>query len=68
MGKAKIGVIGAGWWATEHHIPNLKKRKDVELTSVCKLEADQLEFVKNKFKSETKRHHFHIYYASSFGD
>ena len=49
MSKAKIGVIGAGWWATEFHIPNLKKRDDVELVSVCKLEEDQLNFVKEKF-------------------
>ena len=49
MSKAKIGVIGAGWWATEFHIPNLIKRDDVELVSVCKLEKDQLDFVKNKF-------------------
>ena len=49
MSKAKIGVIGAGWWATEFHIPDLKKRDDVELVSVCKLEQDQLDFVKNKF-------------------
>ena len=49
MIKAKIGVIGAGWWATEYHIPNLKKRDDVDLVSVCKLEQDQLDFVKNKF-------------------
>ena len=49
MSKTKIGVIGAGWWAIEFHIPNLKKRKDVELISVCKLEEDQLKFVKNKF-------------------
>ena len=49
MSKAKIGVIGAGWWATEYHIPNLKKRDDVDLVSVCKLEQDQLDFVKNKF-------------------
>ena len=38
MNKARIGVIGAGWWATEYHIPNLKQRDDVELVSVCKLE------------------------------
>ena len=50
MSKAKIGVIGAGWWATEYHIPHLKKRDDVELVSVCKLEEDQLDFVKNKFE------------------
>ena len=29
MKKAKIGVIGAGWWATEFHIPHLKERDDV---------------------------------------
>jgi len=52
MIKAKIGVIGAGWWATEYHIPHLKKRDDVELVSVCKLEQDQLDFVKNKFGFE----------------
>ena len=46
MNKARIGVIGAGWWATEYHIQNLKKREDVELVSVCKLEEDQLNFVK----------------------
>ena len=49
MKKAKIGVIGAGWWATEFHIPHLKERDDVELTSVCKLEEDELKFVKEKF-------------------
>ena len=49
MNKARIGVIGAGWWATEYHIPNLKKREDVELVSVCKLEEDQLNFVKNSY-------------------
>ena len=49
MSKAKIGVIGAGWWATEYHIPHLLERNDVELTSVCKLEEDELNFVKDKF-------------------
>ena len=28
MKKAKIGVIGAGWWATEFHIPHLKERDE----------------------------------------
>ena len=49
MKKAKIGVIGAGWWATEFHIPHLKEKDDVELTSVCKIEEDELKFVKEKF-------------------
>ena len=59
MNKAKIGVIGAGWWATEYHIPNLKKRDDVELVSVCKLEEDQLNFVKNKFNFQHASTDFH---------
>ena len=42
MEKVKIGIIGAGWWATEYHIPNLLRRDDVELTSVCKIETDEL--------------------------
>ena len=33
MNKVKIGVIGAGWWATENHIPHLAERDEVELTS-----------------------------------
>jgi predicted dehydrogenase len=49
MNKAKIGVIGAGWWATEFHIPHLKQREDVELVSVCKIEEEELKFVKEKF-------------------
>ena len=24
MAKARMGVIGAGWWATQFHIPSLK--------------------------------------------
>ena len=50
MSRVRIGVIGAGWWATENHIPHLAERKEVELTSVCKLEEDQLKFVKEKFE------------------
>ena len=59
MNKARIGVIGAGWWATEYHIPNLKKREDVELVSVCKLEEDQLNFVKEKFNFQHASTDFH---------
>ena len=28
MNKVKIGVIGAGWWATENHIPHLAERDE----------------------------------------
>ena len=28
--KAKIGLIGAGWWATANHLPVLEKRDDIQ--------------------------------------
>src|SRR5437667_11563887 len=35
--KARIGFIGAGWWATTNHMPLLAARRDVEMVSVCGL-------------------------------
>lgn len=34
MKKVKIGVIGAGWWATSAHIPAVKSHPDAELFAV----------------------------------
>jgi predicted dehydrogenase len=47
--KSKIGLIGAGWWATANHLPVLVERDDIELASVCRLGADELQEVKTKF-------------------
>ena len=47
--KAKIGVIGAGWWAAANHIPALKAREDVELAAVCRLGDEELKALKEKF-------------------
>lgn len=49
MSKVKIGVIGAGWWATANHIPELMKRDDVELVAVCRLGVELLEMIKTDF-------------------
>ncbi len=47
--KSKIGLIGAGWWATANHLPVLVERDDIELASVCRLGADELQQVKTRF-------------------
>ena len=47
--KARIGFIGAGWWATANHMPVLAARDDVELTAVCRLGADELQQVRQQF-------------------
>jgi len=33
--KARIGIIGTGWWATYTHIPALLARSDVDLVALA---------------------------------
>jgi predicted dehydrogenase len=49
MSRTRIGVIGAGWWATESHIPVLQAMPDVEVTCICGLEPEHLQKVQDKF-------------------
>lgn len=46
---ARLGFIGAGWWATSNHMPLLAERNDVEMVGVCRLGAGELQQVKNRF-------------------
>jgi predicted dehydrogenase len=50
--RARIGFIGAGWWATSAQIPFYAARDDVELVAVCRLGASELELVKRQFGFE----------------
>ena len=47
--KVRIGVIGAGWWATAVYIPRLARRPDVELAAVTRRSPAELEQVREKF-------------------
>jgi predicted dehydrogenase len=47
--RARIGVIGAGWWVTENHIPLLEGRSDIELAAVCRRSPEELRRVKDRF-------------------
>ena len=49
MSRVRIGVIGAGWWATTCHLPAFAKRNDVQLVAVCRLGAELLQGIKEKF-------------------
>jgi len=50
MSKVKLGLVGAGWWATHNHLPILQTMVDqVELEAVCRLGAEQLEAVRERF-------------------
>ncbi len=47
--KARLGFIGAGWWATTNHMPLLAARRDVEMVSVCGLDPAVLERCRRDF-------------------
>jgi predicted dehydrogenase len=47
--KARLGFIGAGWWATANYMPLLAARADVELAAVCRLGAAELRRVQEHF-------------------
>jgi predicted dehydrogenase len=49
MKKARLGFIGAGWWATANHMPLLAQRDDVELVAVCRLGKDELKQLQDRF-------------------
>lgn len=52
MTTARIGVIGAGWWAAANHIPELKKNPDCEIVAVNRLGAAELAEVQRTFGIE----------------
>ncbi|MGA2794772.1 MAG: Gfo/Idh/MocA family oxidoreductase [Roseiarcus sp.] len=47
--RTRIGVIGAGFWATANTLPVLKRRTDVELVGVSRLGASELQRVQESF-------------------
>lgn len=49
MRKARIAVLGAGWWASLVYIPELLKRPDVDLVAVSRLGAAELARVQSEF-------------------
>ena len=42
MRKARIGVIGAGWWATQEHIPSLRTYEKADLVGIADPNAEKL--------------------------
>jgi predicted dehydrogenase len=41
--KARIAVIGTGWWATDYHLPGLKANPDAEVVAICDTDPVRLE-------------------------
>lgn len=39
--RARIAVVGSGWWATANHLPALSARADVDVAALCDLDASK---------------------------
>jgi predicted dehydrogenase len=50
MKQVKVGIIGAGWWAAENHIPVLQSRPDVRVVAACRLGKSELSRLQDRFK------------------
>lgn len=57
--KARIAVIGAGWWAAQNHIPVLKAHPDVTLTGICSIDRDSLRKVQTAYDIPFATEDFH---------
>ena len=49
MNKVRVGVIGAGWWATSAHIPAIKLHPQAELAAVQSRERAKAERIASDF-------------------
>lgn len=49
MTRTRIGFIGAGWWATQNHIPAAIRTGKAELAAVCRLGQSELARVRDAF-------------------
>ena len=54
MRKARIGVVGAGWWSTEHHIPSLIDYDRVELVGLVDPKPDKLALAADHYSVESR--------------
>ena len=46
---ARIGIIGAGWWAALNHIPAIQAHPDATVAAVSRLGADELQTLLERF-------------------
>jgi predicted dehydrogenase len=47
--KARVAVIGTGWWSTTAHIPGLKANPDAELVALSDVRPEALEAANAKY-------------------
>jgi predicted dehydrogenase len=49
MTKARLGVVGVGWWATFNHIPTVQAGNDAEVVAICDLDVERVRIAGDTF-------------------
>ncbi len=47
--KAKIAVVGTGWWATANHLPALTSHPNAEIVAVCDVDGTKAQTAADEF-------------------
>lgn len=47
--KIRIGVVGAGWFASRRHLPDIQRSPDVELVALCRRDETLLQKMASHF-------------------
>ena len=55
MEKVRLGVIGAGWFASRRHMPDAVKHPDIELTALCRRDDVSRRVMAEHFGVEVQR-------------
>src|SRR5690606_21466145 len=55
--KARIAVIGTGWWATYAHIPALKNNPQAEIVALCDRDPERLKKAADAYQIGTTYTH-----------
>lgn len=55
--RARVAIVGSGWWATANHLPALVQRTDVQVVAICDI---------NKSKARAAADYFNV--KSTFTD
>jgi predicted dehydrogenase len=49
MSRVRVGVVGAGWWSTQHHIPGLLAYPGAELVGIADRDPAKLEAARRAY-------------------
>ena len=50
--KARVCVVGAGWWSARTHLPAIVRNKDADLVAICDANMARAIEAKNMFEAE----------------